>query len=133
MDWDITIKWADTPYDKEKIDEATDVANGLVKAIKDGQYQKGNRNNIAVDLCCSMWMLGYEEDDPEFVASRLKNEGYLTSDQKENLISRIKVIQEYYDPWYENWESYWLMPEEWQSWEQNSMQYGYFNVKYEED
>lgn len=133
MEWDITIKEEDTIYNKEQIEQAADIANGLIKAIKNNQYCSGQRNNIAVDLCCSMWILGYKEDDPEFVAGRLKNEGYLTSDQKENLISRIKVIQEYYDPWYEDWESYWLMPEEWESWEQNSALPGYFNVKYEED
>lgn len=129
MEWDITIKEEDTIYNKEQVEQAADVANGLIKAIKDGQYQKGNRNNIAVDLCCSMWILGYKEDDPESVAYRLANETYLSPNQKENLISRIKVIQDYYYSWHENWENYWLMPEEWESWEQNSTQHGYFEMR----
>lgn len=133
MDWSITIEECDTVYNKEQIEQAADVANGLIKAIKDSQYVVGNRNNIAVDLCCSMWILGYAEDDPERVAHRLGNEAYLTPNEKENLIARIEVVESYYGLWYEDWESYWLMPEEWESWEQNSTQHGYFDVKYEED
>lgn len=133
MEWDITIKEEDTIYDKEQIEQAADVANGLIKAIKNNQYCSGQRNNIAVDLCCSMWILGYKEDDPERVAYRLANETYLSPDEKKDLLERIEVIKRYYYMWYEEWESYWLMPEEWESWEQNSALPGYFDVKYEED
>lgn len=133
MEWDITIKEEDTIYDKEQIEQAADVANGLIKAIKDSQYVVGNRNDIAVDLCCSMWILGYKKDDPERVAYRLANETYLSPDEKEDLLERIEVIKRYYYMWCEEWENYWLMPEEWESWEQNSTQHGYFDVKYEED
>lgn len=133
MEWSITIEECDTVYNKEQIEQAADVANGLIKAIKDSQYVVGNRNNIAVDLCCSMWILKYNEEDPELVARRLEEEGYLTANDSENLVARIKVVEGYYGSWFEDWESYWLMPEEWESWEQNSTQHGYFDVKYEED
>lgn len=117
-------------YDREAVEKAADVANGLIKAIKEGQYRKGWRNDIAVDLCCSMWILKYNKEDPELVACRLEEEGYLTANESENLVARIKVVEGYYDSWFVDWEDYWLIPEEWEKWNQNSTQSGYFDVKY---
>lgn len=133
MNYSKTIEWRSTIYDRETVEKAADVVNGLVKAIKEGQYRKGWRNNIAVDLCCSMWILKYNEEDPELVARRLEEEGYITANESENLVARIKVVEGYYGSWFEDWEDYWLMPEEWESWEQNSTQHGYFDVKYTMD
>lgn len=133
MDYSKTIELGKTIYDGETVEKAADVVNGLIKAIKEGQYRKGWRNDIAVDLCCSMWILGYKEDDPESVAYRLANESYLDPNERENLLYRIEVIQEYYDVWYADWEDYWLIPEEWEKWNQNSTQSGYFDVKYTMD
>lgn len=128
MDWDIVINKRNTVYDNEDIEQAFNVANGIIKAIKDGQYIEGKRNDMAVDLCCSMWMLGYGFDEPESVAARLKNEGYLDQDQKADLIDRIDKLEDYYEYWLNDWDSYWIMPWEWSLWNDNSAQHGYFEI-----
>lgn len=46
-------------YDEVWINLASDIANGILNFVDDRGYIEGFRNNLIVDLCCSLYVLGY--------------------------------------------------------------------------
>lgn len=83
-------------YELSDVDYGIRQLNGVVARIQNGQYEKGYRNNLAVDFCIGCWLTCC---DPNFIRYALENNRFIDRNQSDNLANRIKIIQDYEDHW----------------------------------
>ena len=79
-------------YGREDGVLAAECLEGLIQGLKKGGYKKGNRNNIAVDLCCLCYMF---DIDPIEVFNEYVHDHFNRLDFKERAI----VIDRYCEDW----------------------------------
>lgn len=105
---------------QQDYETAKDVLIGIADACACGQYCKGHRNDMAVDLGIACYCLDL---DSSTVVSQLD----LDNNQKANLTARLKTVNEYVDEWcsktkpegHSMWD-YALQQSCWEDFEQNT-------------
>lgn len=85
-------------YSDTEIGKALFILNGLCWDLSKGYYLEGGRNDIAVDLCCSCFVLKL---DPYMVARKVLQEYAIGTryDMMNDLEDRIEVIDPYLETW----------------------------------
>lgn len=90
----IEIKKDSVACNDEEVTNFLDVLQGIAYACDSGEYAEGQRNQIAVDLTVSAYMLGLDPDD---VLNDFMDEELITeADDDEYPTDRVSKVMEYY-------------------------------------
>lgn len=105
---------------QQDYETAKGVLVGIADACTAGYYTKGHRNDIAVDLGIACYCLDID-------SSAVMAELDLDNNQKNNLMARLKVVNDYVGEWCSKTESagrsiwdYALQQSCWEDFEQNT-------------
>lgn len=102
----IEIKKADLGdrYDAGEIEEAAHITEAIASWCKKSEpgYSEGWRNDVAVDLCCALRVLGYEDDAEwdEFFMTYCDAIVMSVIDFRK----RSEVLDDYVEVWFDNGE-----------------------------